>query len=138
MQRRAFLGVVGAGTTSLAGCIGGLFGDDDSNDGPDGEPVVTLRDNQFDPRNLSVERGATVRWTNEDAVEHTVTAASGNWTVDYAIPAGEPREYTFEADGVYTAYCRYHGAPDLSGMAMKIGVGDSEIDEPLPDDDYPY
>lgn len=139
MQRRAFLGATGAGTAALAGCLDALFGDDDEPNGQgNGVVVVRLRDDQFDPRNLSVEPGTTVRWTNEDAVEHTVTAASSNWTVDYPIPAGDSREYVFEADGVYAAYCSYHGAPDLSGMAMKIAVGDGEIDDPLDDDDYPY
>lgn len=174
MQRRAFLGVAGVGTAALAGCLEGLFGDDDDTPGgtdtpPDGtgpgtptddpggstptddpggstptdEPgddavVVDLRDRQFDPRNLSVERGTTVRWRNEDAVDHTVTSASDNWDVDMAVPADQSREYTFEDDGVYDAYCSIHGAADLTGMAMRIAVGDATIEDPLPDDDYPY
>lgn len=158
MQRRAFFGVAVVGGVSFAGCLDWIFGDENENDeepDPNGEPgtdpgddrrtdedpetvIVTLRDNQFDPRNLSVERGATVRWQNASGIEHTVTSASDNWDVDLAVPVDQSQEYTFEADGVYDAYCSIHGAPDLSGMAMKIAVGDASIEDPLPDDDYPY
>ncbi|PSP80240.1 hypothetical protein BRC81_03390 [Halobacteriales archaeon QS_1_68_20] len=160
MRRRAFLGAAGTGTVALAGCLDAILGGGDDSD-TSGEPagetptdepgestltegpgddadVVELRDRQFDPRNLEVEHGATVRWRNVDAVDHTVTAASDNWQVDVAVPPDQSREYTFEEDGVYDAYCQFHGATDLTGMAMKIAVGDATIDEPLPDDNYPY
>ncbi|MFB6086330.1 MAG: hypothetical protein ABEJ84_05940 [Halodesulfurarchaeum sp.] len=41
------------------------------------------------------------------------------------------RPHTFEESGVYEAYCSYHGSASLSGMSMKIAVGDATIEDPL-------
>ncbi|SEW21248.1 cupredoxin domain-containing protein [Natrinema salifodinae] len=119
----------GTVAAALAGCTGG------------GEPsierttAVTMADAQFDPRNAAVETGATVTWTNEDDTAHTVTSASDDWTKDAEVAAGEETTHTFEADGVYDVYCRFDGDADLSGMSMKVGVGDAAIEDPLGDDD---
>ena len=38
---------------------------------------VTMKDIEFRPMQVSVKVGQTIRWTNQDAVAHTVTAQSG-------------------------------------------------------------
>lgn len=129
-NRRAFLrGLTAGGLTLLAGCTGG-------NSAGSGAQVVetssiSMSNSQFDPRNVHTDAGATVTWTNDDATEHTVTSASNNWNKDAAVPAGETTTYTFEESDVYDVYCSYHGGADLSGMSMKIAVGDASINEPL-------
>lgn len=126
MRRRTFLGATGAVSTQLvAGCTGG------SEPTVEETTDVTMIDDQFDPRNISIETGATVTWTNEDDDEHTVTSASGNWETDTEVTAGEEATHTFERDGVYDGYCRFHGDADLSGMSMKVSVGDASIENPL-------
>lgn len=92
---------------------------------------MAMRDSQFQPRNVHVATGTTVTWTNEDGVEHTVTSASNDWNLDATVPGGESADYTFEESGVYDVYCTIHGGPDLSGMSMKVGVGDATIENPL-------
>ena len=88
-------------------------------------------DSQFDPRNVRVDVGATVTWTNEDVAGHTVTNASDNWSFDETVDGGATASHAFEASGVYDVYCRFHGTADLTGMSMKVAVGDATIDQPL-------
>jgi plastocyanin len=38
---------------------------------------VAIRCNSFEPQALEITAGATVQWTNYDAVPHTVTYAGG-------------------------------------------------------------
>lgn len=132
MDRRRFLTAsMTAGVTLAAGCTGGGGGED----GGDGQVVettdVTMVNTQFDPRNIRVSAGATVTWTNQDGAPHTVTNASDNWSFDREVGADGSAQFTFEESDVYDAYCRFHGAADLSGMSMKIAVGDATIESPL-------
>ncbi|MBX0325411.1 cupredoxin domain-containing protein [Halomicroarcula sp. F13] len=118
----------GAVAGVLAGCAsGGDGGESSVEDTTD----VTMVDSQFDPRNVHVEAGATVSWTNEDGDAHTVTSASDNWDADVEVPGGETATHTFDGDGVYDVYCRFHGSSDLTGMSMKVGVGEATIERPL-------
>ncbi|MFB6183831.1 MAG: plastocyanin/azurin family copper-binding protein [Haloarculaceae archaeon] len=140
LNRRTLLrNVVVAGVTvAVAGCSGtSASGGSDESGGDSSDSAVvettdvTMVNTQFDPRNVHVDAGATVTWTNEDSTGHTVTAASDNWSYDEAVDGGGETSYTFEDGGVYDVYCRYHGSKDLSGMAMKVAVGDASIASPL-------
>lgn len=135
-SRRAVLSLAAAGGLALAaGCAGsGGPGAGEGGDGDDGvveTSSVTMTGSQFDPRNVHVDAGATVTWTNADAAAHTVTSASGNWDMDAEVAGGEEVTHTFEESGVYDVYCSIHGSEDLSGMSMKVGVGDAAIESPL-------
>lgn len=45
---------------------------------PSGQTVrVGMKDIQYVPKEVTVEAGGTVRWTNTDSVTHTVTKRSG-------------------------------------------------------------
>lgn len=130
-HRREFLRTAATGGLVLvAGCSGGGT-DSGSGTTNTGKPTVTMTQSQFDPRNLSVETGATVTWTNDSGVDHTVTSASANWKKDVVVSSGEETTHTFQESGVYEAYCSYHGSASLSGMSMKIAVGDATIEDPL-------
>lgn len=129
MQRRhLLLAAAGFATPLVAGCTGG-----GGNGGGAVEETteVAMVDSQFVPKNIHVPTGATVTWTNDDSHGHTVTNASDNWSFDGSVDGGETVEHTFDASGVYDAYCRFHGSADLTGMSMKIAVGEATIEEPL-------
>lgn len=133
MERRRFLAVsTGLVAPLVAGCLGG----EDGNGGGSGDQVARTSDiamvaNQFDPRNVHVSAGTTVTWTNEDGTAHTVTSASDNWSYDEQVSGSDEAAFTFEDSGVYDVYCTFHGSADLTGMSMKVGVGDATIEEPL-------
>lgn len=126
MKRRTFLTTTG-GTSALlvTGCTGG------SDPAVEDTSDVVMSDNQFEPRNIHADAGATVTWTNEDETRHTVISASENWTKDSEVDGGEETTHAFEEDGVYDVYCSVHGDADLSGMSMKVGIGDATIGSPL-------
>lgn len=129
-KRRAVLnGIASGGIVLLAGCSGGSQSGGSAS--VEETSSVSMTGAQFDPRNIHVDTGTEVTWTNDDSDEHTVTSASDNWSKDATVPAGEQTTHTFQESGVYEVYCRYHGSADLSGMSMKVGVGDASIDDPL-------
>lgn len=135
MNRRTYLTTTAAvAIPMIAGCTGGSGSTDGDTEGS-GDVVettdVSMVGSQFDPRNIHIDIGATVTWTNEDSTAHTVTSASDNWSFDTEVSGGGTAEYTFEESGVYDVYCRFHGSSDLSGMSMKVGVGDATIQSPL-------
>lgn len=139
IRRRAVLGAAATGGLALvAGCTGGNNPGGSSGNGNGDEEAsveetssVSMTGQQFDPRNIHVDTGATVTWTNDDSFEHTVTSASDNWNMDSSVAGGKETTFTFEENGVYDVYCTIHGGSDLSGMSMKVGVGDATIESPL-------
>ena len=136
MKRRAFLAATGATVVATAGCMDGLSASAQVVQTTE----VRMVDHQYDPRNIEVDVGDTVTWTNEDPDIHSVAASSDNWEEFYQVEPGDEATHTFDHEGVFDAYCIYHGAPDLSGMSMKIAVGDATIENPLEeeDDQEPY
>lgn len=75
---------------------------------------VTIRDYRFDPAELHVKTGTTVRWTNgEKRVSHSVffTGPAG-FESDRVFP-GESYERRFDAPGSYPYRCGPH--PEMTG-----------------------
>lgn len=64
-----------------------------------------------------------------------MTSASNNWDKDTNVPGNEQTIHTFDQDNLYDVYCTYHGSAELSGMSMKVGVGDATIQNPLGGED---
>lgn len=124
VTRRTFLYGTVAGSLILTGCTSGGANVEETSQ-------VSMTGSQFQPPNIHVDVGTTVTWTNDDGYEHTVSSASENWSFDKSVPGGESVTYTFEESAVYDVYCTIHGGSDLSGMSMKVGVGDATIENPL-------
>ncbi len=63
----------------------------------------------YSPDNIAVVIGAnnTIKWTNNDASPHTVTANDGSFYSGNMAP-GETFTYTFSKPGVYEYHCTYH------------------------------
>lgn len=79
---------------------------------------VRLTKNCFFPTVLHVAAGTTVRWTNEDGFEHTITAAGRLF--DRTVNGVTSHEFRFDSAGVYPYYCMLH-----PGMAGAVVVGDT-------------
>lgn len=85
------------------------------NDVPPATPdpvTVELKTFQFAPDTLRVGVGTTVRWTNKDDIEHTVTAGSPSER-DTAFNAtlakkGTRAEKKFDRTGTFTYFCDRH------------------------------
>lgn len=95
---------------------------------PDGAvfdgPTVDVRiiGNSFDPKELQIAAGTTVRWTNYDPYAHTVTEGQRisptppEWNNPY-LPGGGVWERTFGEPGSWDYYCALH-----TGQSGKVDV----------------
>jgi plastocyanin len=77
---------------------------------------VTIKDYAFTPPTLTVPAGATVTWTNDDAVPHTATASDGTFDSGNLSP-GQSFSFTFPTPGTHPYVCQYH-----AGMQGSIVV----------------
>lgn len=72
-----------------------------------GTQYVAIRDWQFVPPTVYIKKGSSVKWTNEDSVDHTAT--SENKTFDSGLLGfGKSWETRFDQEGVYPYYCIPH------------------------------
>ena len=83
--------------------------------------AVEAGDNFFEPRNLTVRAGTTVRWANTGQRPHTVTADTGAFDSGNLDP-GANFSFTFNSAGTYPYFCEYHGTRGGQGMAGTITV----------------
>jgi plastocyanin len=74
---------------------------------PPANVQVAMRDNQFAPRRIVVRLGQTVRWTNRDAVAHTVASQQLRLASD-AIEGGQTFSYRPKRAGRFRYYCTIH------------------------------
>jgi photosystem II stability/assembly factor-like uncharacterized protein len=92
----------------------------ESDPSPSPSHVVNIQNFAFDPIELQIDIGDTVRWINLDSVPHTATADDGEFDSGNLDP-GEYFDYIFTTEGVFSYTCEYHPA-----MTGTITVG--EID----------
>ena len=67
---------------------------------------VDVFDNDFEPRTLTVNKGATVTWTFTGDLPHNVTDDRGAFASETKTEGEYAR--TFEAAGVFYYYCTIH------------------------------
>ena len=77
---------------------------------PPEEVVVSIRDNYFDPQDITVAPGTTVWWVNEGENPHNVTADNGLFESGTLYP-GDSFWVTFDGQGTIT----YHCSPNMPG-----------------------
>ena len=67
---------------------------------------------QFKPKELSVKKGTTVTWTNEYAIEHSVTAGKPGKAAQHFdsgfFTKGGSFSHIFDAAGSFTYFCKRH------------------------------
>lgn len=69
---------------------------------------VSIKDIQFQPQDLTVDVGQKIVWTNNDSVDHTVTATDGADFDSGVIKPGETFEFTPEQAGTIEYECTIH------------------------------
>ena len=81
---------------------------------PEPEPVE-IRDLAFAPNVILIPAGTTVRWTNNGAVDHTVTSDTSLFNSGVLNP-GASFEFRFDTPGTYTYHCTFH--PSMTGTVI--------------------
>jgi plastocyanin len=82
---------------------------------------VSVIDDQFVPKTLTITAGTTVTWTNNGGMTHSVTADDGSYDSGNLSP-GQSFSHTYTTPGTYPYYCVFHGAPGGVGMSGTITV----------------
>src|ERR687895_596182 len=104
-----------------AGC-----GDDDDDDGSGGGngggggggagTEVSEEGIAFEPAEVSLGVGDTVTWTNNDSVDHDVTADTFSSGEPGGMAPGDTFEHTFEEAGTFDYVCTVH--PGMEGSVV--------------------
>jgi plastocyanin len=113
-----------------AGCGGSSYGGDDGASAQSAkatetaaapaakkEAVVQLEDTTFQPGDIQLKVGEKVRFENEDAFAHTVTATAGAKFDSGSLDQGKTFEFTADKAGKISYVCTFH-----PGMAGTITV----------------
>ena len=82
---------------------------------------VSAGDNFFSQKNITINQGDTVVWTNTGAMIHTVTADNNSFDSGNLSP-GQTYSLIFNTPGTYPYYCKPHGSPGGLGMAGTVNV----------------
>ncbi|MCI0329770.1 MAG: plastocyanin/azurin family copper-binding protein [candidate division Zixibacteria bacterium] len=90
---------------------------------------VEVGDSFFAPKDLTIQKGTTVRWTNLGFLVHTSTADAGTWNSG-ALSTNDSFQFTFNQPGSYRYYCVFHGGPGGFGMAGTVTVEDPLANAP--------
>src|SRR5918992_3056448 len=115
----------GAATTEqpAGGGGDGGGGDDDGRGGGNGGgggggagTEVSEEGIAFEPAEVSVGVGDTVTWTNNDSVDHDVTADTFSSGEPGGMAPGDTFEHTFEEAGTFDYVCSVH--PGMEGTVV--------------------
>src|SRR5262249_21588748 len=89
-------------------------------DAPSAAPVpltVNITNFAFSPKELVVEKGTTVRWTNHDGEPHTVVSSDDPKAFkSRALDDGDAYEFTFTEAGTFAYFCSVH--PHMRGTIV--------------------
>jgi plastocyanin len=75
--------------------------------------VVELKDTSFQPGDVKVKAGQTIRFENEDAIAHTVTAVKGAKFDSGTLDGGRTFEFKATKAGAISYVCEFH--PGMTG-----------------------
>jgi plastocyanin len=85
-----------------------------------GQGKVTLSNNKFEPKTITVKAGSEVVWESKEGT-HNVTADDGSWKSP-TLTAGQTFTHKFDKPGKYPYYCTFHGGKGGHNMAGVVNV----------------
>jgi plastocyanin len=81
---------------------------------------VSMKNIAFDPKTVTVSKGGTVEWTNDDSVNHDVTKKGGpgpNFSSGKGnLAGGDTYKQTFNTPGTIQYVCTIH--PGMAGTIV--------------------
>ena len=87
-----------------------------------GSAAVTISNYSYSPGVITITAGGSVKWTNDDAVTHSVTADGGGFASDLSggmmdpyggTSGGGTFSHNFASSGSFAYHCIYH--PTMHG-----------------------
>ena len=74
---------------------------------------IAIKSYTYDPQEITIKVGNTIKWTNMDNVQHTITSNPGKELNSTTLNKGDSYSHTFDKAGVYYYYCTFH--PSMQG-----------------------
>jgi plastocyanin len=95
---------------ALAGCGGGddNGGGGSSSSSSGNSVTIDMKDIKFAPKDATVKVGQTVKWVNQDTVDHNVTAKSGADFKSELFGNGKSFEWKADKAGTVSYVCTVH------------------------------
>ena len=78
--------------------------------------AVSMKNIQFAPKSVTAKVGQTIKWTNDDSVDHNVTAKSGATFKSSNFGQGATYSYKPTKAGTITYVCTIH--PGMDGTII--------------------
>lgn len=76
---------------------------------PQATNSVTIQNFAFNPSDITVKKGTTVTWTNQDSTGHTVTESDGQTgPASQVLGSGQTYSFTFNQAGTFHYHCTIH------------------------------
>jgi plastocyanin len=85
--------------------------------------VVHMKNDKFDPAQISIDIGDTVKWVNNENDIHQVTIHGVSSGISPDMDLDDEWSFTFNAEGTYNVRCIYHSPNFDTGMVMTVVVG---------------
>jgi plastocyanin len=102
---------------------------------PNDTTTVEILNNAFNPAQLNVAPGTTVRFVNRDNVPHTATADNGAFDTK-ELPPGYSMDVFLDGEGTVPYHCELH--PEMKGsIVVGDGSGAEGTTTENPTDDDP-
>jgi plastocyanin len=81
--------------------------------------TVTIKDFKFSPENVTVKKGGTVTWTNQDVPRHDAKPSAGGFTQTKLLAQGESSDpMTMTTAGAFDYICSVH--PTMKGKVTVV------------------
>jgi plastocyanin len=108
---------------------------DSTTPAPNDTTTVEILNNAFNPAQLNVAPGTTVRFVNRDNVPHTATADNGAFDTK-ELPPGYSMDVFLDGEGTVPYHCELH--PEMKGsIVVGDGSGAEGTTTENPTDDDP-
>lgn len=90
------------------------------------DAAVSIVDNDYEPRSVTITEGDSVTWTHEGAQPHTVTANDGSFDSGN-MTSGDTFSHTFPSAGTFPYFCEVHGQSMSGSVTVEAAAtGDGE------------
>jgi plastocyanin len=83
-----------------------------------GAGAVTIKDFAFDPGDLTIAKGTTVTWKNDDSATHRIKSGDGSFD-SKDLKNGDSFDHTFDTAGTFDYICGIH--PSMKGKITVTG-----------------
>jgi plastocyanin len=104
-------------TGSSTGPMSNMPSNSNANNGsqaPTATDKVTVQNFAFSPANITITKGTTVTWTNNDSVAHTIVETDGkSGPNSSSVNPGSSFTFTYSQAGTYQYHCSIH--PQMTG-----------------------